>query len=234
MVTDLTTTERSRRGVLAAAAVAAAAAAVAASVARINPVLGADGDEAIIGADNSADTVTRFLTEGAWALSGESVNGRGLNGQSEAGQGVHGESMLSAGVAGKSDEGNGVHGTSRLNRGVWGESTFGPGVDATGATGVRTASPEGYALHTVTGRVRFDVISGIAEIPPGEKSLTVPSPVPVSKSTFVLLTPQTNLGGRSFWYTKDTDAQTLTVHITSEREKGTKLAYLILEQAPAS
>lgn len=240
MATDLTTTQRSRRGLLAGAA-AAAAAAVAASVARVAPTTAADGDEAILGVVNDAESSTVFRTEGTWALQGLSTNGRGVNGQSTAGQGVHGESELSAGVAGKSAEGNGMHGTSRDNRGVWGESTSGPGVEgestnaagvkARGATGVLASSAAGLALHTTSGRVRFEGISGVATIPEGSTEVEVETSVPLDKNTFVLLTPRANLNGRDLWYQIPSETGKVTIRMDKARTKNTPVAYLILEHA---
>ena len=232
MATDITTTPRSRRGLL-TAAVAAAGAAVAASVARAVPATAADGDEAILGVKNESESTTIFHSENAWALSGTSTNSRGVNGKSEAGQGVHGESTLSAGVSGVSEEGNGVHGTSRDNRGLWGESTNGPGVDAVGATGVRTESAEGYALHSVHGRARFDGISGVVVIKADETEVEIETDVPVNQNTFVLLTPQANLGKKGLWYQVPEDTGKITVRISEARPKDSRIAYLILEHAPA-
>jgi hypothetical protein len=241
--TDISTTERSRRGLLAGAAVAAAAA-VAASVTRVVPTRAADGDDAVLGVINDSESSTVFRTQDTWALQGLSTNGRGVNGESTAGQGVHGESELSAGVAGKSTEGNGVHGTSRDNRGVWGESSNGAGVDgvsttgagvkAHGATGVLASSTEGRAIHTTAGRVRFDGISGVATIPEGGTQVEVETSVPLGQHTFVLLSPRTNLNGRDLWYQIPADTGKVTIRISSARNHSTPVAYLILEHAPQS
>jgi len=243
MTTDLTTTQRSRRGLLAGAAVAAAAA-VAASVSRVAPARAADGDDAVLGVVNDSESSTVFRTEDTWALQGISTNGRGVNGQSTAGQGVHGESEQSAGVSGKSSEGNGVHGASRDNRGVWGESTSGAGVDgestngagvkAHGATGVLASSSTGMAIHTTAGRVRFDGISGVATIPQGGTQVEVETNVPLGQHTFVLLSPRSNLNGRDLWYQIPADTGKVTIRISSARNHNTPVSYLILEHAPNS
>jgi hypothetical protein len=232
MTSELTNTERSRRGLLAAAA-GAAAAAVVASVARFTPASAADGDAAIVGQRNEGESTTTFHAESAWGLAGSSTNSRGVSGMSEAGQGVHGESTLSAGVSGVSEQGNGVHGTSRDNRGVWGESTNGPGVDASGATGVRAASPAGLALHTTSGRVRLEGISGVAVIPSGQQEVAVKPAVALDRNTFVLLTPKANLGQKTLWYTVSLDTGEIVIHISGTRSKDTPVAYLMLEHTPA-
>ena len=240
MATDITTTKASRRGLLAGAA-AAAAAAVAASVSRVVPATAADGDEATLGVVNDSESSTVFRTGDSWALQGLSTNGRGVNGQSTAGQGVHGESELSAGVAGKSSQGNGMHGTSRDNRGVWGESTNGPGLEgestgaagvkAHGVTGVLASSAAGLAIHTTSGRVRFDGISGVATIPEGATEVEVETSVPLDKNTFVLLTPRSNLNGRDLWYQIPSETGRVTIRMSEVRNKNTAVAYLILEHA---
>lgn len=212
MTTDLTTTTRSRRGLL-EAAVGATAAAVAASLTRISPAAAADGDPVAVGSEHTADSVTSFQTESAAALSGKSTDSRGVHGESETGHGVHGTSEESAGVAGVSTSGNGVHGTSTTNRGVWGESTSGPGVEGFGAVGVKAESPAGFALHTVTGRVRFDGISGIVTIPAGETD------VPVQGSTMVMLTPHANIGSRALWYALPGESGEAVVRISAPRNR---------------
>jgi hypothetical protein len=232
MTSELTTTPRSRRHLL-AAAVGAAAAAVAASVARVNPAAAADGDTALVGTRNEAESTTIFATENAWALQGTSTNTRGVYGLSVAGQGVHGESTQSAGVSGVSAQGNGVHGTSTDNRGVWGESSNGVGVDASGTTGVRAASETGLALHTTSGRVRFDGISGVAVIPGGSTEVDVPQSN-IDRNTFVLLTPKANINQRTVWYTVPTSFDHIRIHISGSRTNDTPVAYLILEHTPPS
>lgn len=230
MTADLTS-PRSRRNLLLAAA-GAAAAAVAAGVARVSPVAAADGDTALLGTRNEAESTTIFATENAWALQGTSTNSRGVYGLSEAGQGVHGESSLSAGVSGVSTSGNGVHGSSTDNRGVWGESSNGVGVDASGATGVRAASETGLALHTTQGRVRFDGVSGVAVIQGGQTSVDVEPPTTVDEHTMVLLSPKANINQRTVWYTVPSSMDRIRIHISGSRTNNTPVAYLILEHAP--
>ena len=230
MATDLTTTTRTRRGLL-AAALGATAAAVAASVARISPAAAADGDPVTVGGEHEGDSVTSFETVSSAALSGKSTDSRGVYGESETGQGVHGTSEESAGVAGVSTAGNGVHGTSTTNRGVWGESSSGPGVEGFGAVGVKAESPEGFALHTVTGRVRFDGISGIVTIPAGETEVAIETGVPVQGNTMVMLTPHANIGSRALWYALPKESGEAVVRISAPRNKSTKIAYLMIERA---
>lgn len=238
---QLATSARSRRGLL-TAAVGATAAAVAASVARVVPTRAADGDEAILGVRNESRSTTTFYSEDSWALSGNSTTSRGVNGKSTSGQGVHGESIGSAGVAGVSQESNGVHGTSWESRGVWGESTKGPGVvgqstnstgvEARGVTGVLAASDQGYALHTTSGRVRFDGISGIVTLPANETAVEIETDVPVTNDTFVLLTPRSNLGTRALWYQIPDETGKVTVYVDEPRSRDSRIAYLLLERGP--
>ncbi len=240
---QLATSQRSRRGLL-AAAVGAAAAAVAASVARVAPTTAADGDAAVLGVRNESQSTTTFYSRDAWALSGNSDTSRGVNGKSTDGQGVHGESISSAGVAGVSQESNGVHGTSWESRGVWGESTKGPGVEgdstngpgvqARGATGVLAHSDQGLALHTTGGRVRFDGISGIVVLPADETEVEIETEVPVTKDTFVLLTPRSNLGSRALWYQIPDETGVVTVYVDEPRSRDSRIAYLLLERGPTA
>ena len=142
-------------------------------------------------------------------------------------------------MAGKSAEGNGMHGTSRENRGVWGESTNGPGLEgesvnaagvkAHGATGVVASSAAGLALHTTTGRLRFEGISGVATIAEGATEVVVETSVPLDKNTFVLLTPRANLNGRDLWYQIPSETGKVTIRMDKARTKNTPVAYLILE-----
>jgi len=232
MASDLMNQERTRRGLL-AAAVAASVAAVAASVARINPVRAADGDAVTVGSENVGDNVTSFETTDTYALAGTSDSSRGVNGVSNTGQGVHGTSTESAGVAGVSDSGNGVHGTSTSNRGIWGESTSGVGVEGHGATGIKAESAGGFALHTSSGRARFDGISGIVVIPANKTEVNIETAVPVTDNTFVLISPQANLGDKGLWYTIPEGSGQIVVHISKSRPKDSRISYLILEHAPA-
>jgi hypothetical protein len=125
---------------------------------------------------------------------------------------------------------------------VWGESTHGPGIEgasvdgvgvqATGTTGVRAASADGFAVHTTNGRLRFDGISGIVVLPADKTEVEIDTDVPVNQNTFVLLSPQANLGQKGLWYQIPEDTGKITVRISASRPKDSRIAYLILEHAP--
>lgn len=106
-------TVRSRRAILTGAfgGLAALAASV---VARPSRTLGADGDNLILGQENTAANFTRLENttddSEAVALIGRSNSGIGLRGRSVTGQGVQGFSSSSAGVQGFSDTDAGVNG----------------------------------------------------------------------------------------------------------------------------
>lgn len=218
MTTDITTSRSSRRGLL-AAGLAAAAAAAAASVARFTPASAADGDAVTVGSSNEGTATTKFTVPSSKALEGVSTSGQGVNGESDS----------SAGVAGLSTSGNGVHGTSNSGRGVYGQSTSGPGLEGSGAIGVKAESSGGYALETISGRLKLAQVSGIATVPAGDTSVTITPGVPVSSNTLVLLTPEANLGNKDMWYTKPGGGTTFTVHLSGTRSNPTRVSYLLVD-----
>jgi hypothetical protein len=258
MTSDMMKTERSRRGLLAAAA-AAVAGAAAASVARFTPVKGADGDPVTVGGTFEGENATHIITTSSYAIHGQSDSSRGLQGTSVSGQGVHGDSQESAGVAGVSVSGNGVRGTSTSSRGVWGSSTSGPGVsgdssqgtgvtgssdtavgvrgtgsigvEGAGSTGLKATAKGGTALHTTSGKVRFDGISGIALIPGGQTEVRVRPDVSVDGNTFVLLSPEANLGPRALWYIVNQQNNEVIIRMDRSRQNNARIGYLILQQS---
>jgi hypothetical protein len=88
-------------------------------------------------------------------------------------------------------------------------------------------STTGYALRG-TGRLRFDKVSGVATIPAGSTSKTIALDVNVTSSSFVLLTPRTNLGGRDLWYTVNPTNDSITIRISSTRSSNTAVAWLLV------
>ena len=114
-------------------------------------------------------------------------------------------------------------------RGVIGESPAGQGVRGESGTGVGVfaLSTSGFALRT-DGRLRADKVSGVATIPAGSDRVTVTPGVNVVASTFVLLTPKANLGGRDLWFTTNATADTFTIRLSSPRSSATKVAWLLL------
>jgi hypothetical protein len=104
---------RSRRAVL-TGAVGGLAALAAAAAARPSRALGDDGENLIIGQENTATEFTRLVLTtddaGSAAFIGRSDTGVGLRGRSVTGQGVQGFSSSSAGVQGFSETDAGVNG----------------------------------------------------------------------------------------------------------------------------
>lgn len=68
----------------------------------------------------------------------------------------------------------------------------------------------------------------MATIGAGKKGVTVSPGVNVTPSSFVLLTPKTNLGGRNLWFTTNATANIITIRMSSARSSGTKVAWLLL------
>jgi hypothetical protein len=52
--------------------------------------------------------------------------------------------------------------------------------------------------------------------------------VDVTSSSFVLLTPRGNLGGRSLWYTLDTTNDRITVKVSSAVAADLKVGWLLM------
>lgn len=105
--------------------------------------------------------------------------------------------------------------------GLWGSSPAGSGVKAT--------TTSGYALTTV-GRLSIGT-SGTATIPAGMTSIVVSPSVDVTASSFVLLTPQANIGSRTLWYVINATNianNTITIRMSSSRSASTKIAWLLL------
>jgi hypothetical protein len=115
------------------------------------------------------------------------------------------------------------------SRGVWGRSNAGRGVygQATTGVGLYGSAGSGYALRT-NGRIKMDKVSGVANIPEGANGVTVSPGVNVTASSFVLLTPRSNLGGRDLWFIPNESANTFTIRISSPRSGHTKIAWLLL------
>lgn len=166
---------------------------------------------------------------GVMGITSSAISHAGILGQANVGPGVEGVSANGTGVLGYTGgavptrrTNTGVHGYSGTNSagtGVFGDSPFG--------VGVRANTGSGYAVRS-SGRVRFDKVSGVARIDAGRTSKTISPGVDVSSSSFVLLTPKANLGGRSLWYTTNASANTFTIHIGSARSSATQVAWLLM------
>jgi hypothetical protein len=107
----------------------------------------------------------------------------------------------------------------KVSKGIFGESPAGTGVYGTSATG--------YAFRG-NGRVKFEKVSGVASIAAGSTSKTVSPGVDVTASSFVLLSPRANLGGRDLWFTVDAAANTFKIHMSASRGASTPIGWLLI------
>jgi hypothetical protein len=186
-------------------------------------------------------------------VQGGSTSSHGVYGQSVSGRGVFGISASDtlAGIEGRNTNGNtavmgysgasapfgglsmtGVYGRAdqgASSRGVVGDSPAGQGVrgETTTGTALYGTADSGYAIRG-SGRLRFDRVSGVARIPAGSTSVTVTPGINVVSSSFAFLTPKTNIGTRSLWFTTNATADTLTIHISASRSGGTFVAWLLV------
>ena len=235
------TSKSSSRRALLAGAIGGIGAVVAGAVAKVSPVrAGVDGD-VVLGATNTStlQTMINNSASGGNAFVGLATSGLGLAGLSSNNYGVYGASTTSAGVYGDSSNSTGLLGSSGTtaaakpktgvygyanqdggSRGVWGFSGRGVGVYG-------QANRAGFALRT-NGRIKADKVSGVATIAAGNASVTVSPGVNVRSSSFVLLTPKANIGSRGLWFTTNTSADTVTIHLSSSRSSATKIAWLLM------
>jgi hypothetical protein len=95
-----------------------------------------------------------------------------------------------------------------------------------GGVALLGSATTGLALHAA-GRAKFDS-SGVATIPANQTSVTVTPGVNVTSASFVLLTPKSNLFGRSLWYTTNPGADTFGIRMSSAKGTPTKVAWLLL------
>lgn len=111
----------------------------------------------LVGSSNDPNVAAVFgeHTAGQAAVIGQSANGRGLLGVSEAGQGVWGHSVSSAGVVGVTKTGWAVQGESETGYGVVGISQQSAGVRGTSSAGRGTegvsADSEGVVGFSTNG-----------------------------------------------------------------------------------
>ena len=98
---------------------------------------------------------------------------------------------------------------------------------ASSGVGLYGTTTTGYALRT-SGRIRADKVSGVATIEAGNVNITVTPGVDVTASSFVLLTPKANLGGRDLWFTTDATSNRFTIRISSARTSSTPVAWLLV------
>jgi hypothetical protein len=85
----------------------------------------------------------------------------------------------------------------------------------------------GYAFLG-SGRVRFNKVSGLAVLAAGTTSKTITPVTDVTTDSFVLLTPMADIGTRRLWFTKDTTANTITIHLSSTSASSISISWLLL------
>jgi hypothetical protein len=172
---------------------------------------------------NTATASTQIDTTVASALHGESsaVGADAIHGFASATTGG------SWGIRGSSSssQGSGVVGQaaalSGVTYGVQGQSNSPSGA---GVLGINYGG--GLALRA-EGRAKFST-SALATITAGHASKVITPGVNVTSSSFVLLTPKTNIGSRALWFTTDPAGNKFTIHMSSSRSSGTKVAWLLL------
>ena len=208
----------------------------------------------VTGSSTSSTGVTGLSTSGD-GVYGQTTAGTGVRGYSQQSIGVSGSSDASdkpairgwqsangTAILGFSNDGaadppparakTGVYGQATQDsnsRGVWGRSNAGQGVrgQATSGAGLFGTATSGYAIRGA-GRLRLDKISGVASVAAGSTVVTVTPGVDVNASSFLLLTPKANLGGRDLWFTTDPANDRFTIHLSSARSSATRIAWLLI------
>jgi hypothetical protein len=201
------------------------AAAAAAAVSRPLPVR-ADTEVVHVGDDiQTALTRTRILNETNDAdvfAAQSSGNGTALIGISETSTGIAGTSTYGTGIYAASIAGRGLEVSSTDNSAIVASSYRGNVIHA-------LQGPAGGAALWAEGRLVLSQ-AGIATIPAGQRTWTL---VPDNKTfigtaSFVLLTPNGDIGTRRLWFTKNLVANTFTIHMSATRTKPTKVAWVLL------
>jgi hypothetical protein len=127
----------------------------------------ADGDNLILGTDNSAETQTNLNvglgtdTSGQYGLRVTALDGHAVGGLSGVGFGIEGISTSGSGVAGKSTSDDGVFGSSTSGTGAHGTSSGGSGVRGTSFQGTGV---EGFSFGDgpgVTGTAPYKAAPGV-------------------------------------------------------------------------
>jgi hypothetical protein len=154
--------------------------------------------------------------EGVNGVQGRSTGGPGVLGQSFSGNGF----AAGDGVYGVSGEGTGVHGLTNTGTGILGEATN-PGAKAIVAS---HSDPAEIAL-AVTGKAVFSR-SGIATIPMGTSSATV-SGVPLTVSSIVLATVQTNNGVYVTAAVPNVPGSSFTLYINRKAPSSTPVGWFV-------
>jgi hypothetical protein len=79
----------------------------------------------------------------------------------------------------------------------------------------------------------IDNASGFAAIPADRRVVLVDPGVDVKPETVVIATPMANLRARSFWVTKDEEADLIAIRMSSPRAVDTPFSWLLVESDPA-
>jgi hypothetical protein len=190
------------------------------------------------------------------AVTGFSNSGTGIEGWSNTGTGVYGhgntygvraESATSFGLYANSPDYIAVYGYSENGKGLQGHGgntgvyayggVVGAYANSPTGTALRSETTSGTAIEAMGGtgialrtdaRVKFDKVSGRATITAGHTTVTVTPGVNVTSSSFVLLTPMSNIGTRGLWVTTDAANDQFKIHISSSRSASTKVGWLLL------
>jgi hypothetical protein len=177
----------------------------------------------LLGQVNSATANTTITTSGQvgfWGTSSGAL-GIGVIGHADAATGA----TYGAWGRSQSTSGVGVLGTAIAGSGAtygvagWSYSPSGVGIYASNLS-------TGVALQAA-GRTKLST-SGVATVTAGSTSKTITPGVNVTASSFVLLTPKANIGGRAMWFTTDASGNKFTIRMSSSRSSGTKVAWLLL------
>jgi hypothetical protein len=198
---------RSRRALLLGAA--SSLGALAAGALARPQLTRAEGQAVVVGGDYFDATTTTTIAN----LSGNNTPVLQLSQALGSGDGLFALSRF----------GNGVHAFSNDHNGVFGESA---GTDRAGVL-AQANSSRTLALRTF-GRLELGGVSGTATIPAGKTSVVIVPDTIVTLKSFVLLTPRANIGTRALWYTTDPPHDKVTIHMSSARPVGTKVAWLLI------
>jgi hypothetical protein len=119
---------------------------------------------------------------------------------------------------------------------LWGigdgpEGSAGLGGYSAAGTGVHAGSDTGYGLRVASGRIKVDEASGIATISAGSRRVIVNPDLDVNDDTLILVTPHTNLRGRSFWVTRSQEGDTFQIHISRARGSQSGFSWLMIERS---
>lgn len=232
---------KSRRALL-FGGLAAAAGVVADAVARARPALADDGDPVLVGATTTgtlSTTVESTVVDSdvlvglATGSGSAGVAGRSTGTTGET-AGVVGEAMsatgLHHGVLGRtsSTSGRGVSGRALADTGTAigvigvADSPQGIGVAAVGAGG------DGVAFQAL-GRVVFST-SGIATIAKGSKKVIVNPGIPITTSSRILCTLQSNPGGATTVQRviRNATADVFTIVLTAPATAASRVAWFVI------